>query len=310
MDISVVVPVYNVERYLKKCLDSILDQEFEGRIEVICVNDGSTDNSLQILEEYSKSSSKIVLINQENKGLSAARNTGLKNSKGKYIMFIDSDDYLKNNKVLTLLYNEIVTNDLDFVIADFEFDYEDKEKNYRIQRSEEIKNKIMAGRDFYDLGIKSKSIMSVVGNKLYKTEFLVENNLSFYEGIIYEDMEFTPKAYYLASKVKYIDEVIYMYRQREDSITTSNVNAKKLNSYLIVADSLNQFNKEYNSKILYQSELYMYVELIRKLKYLDDKTEVAKIKSGLANRKIVDKFIKSSELKYKLFGVLYYLRLI
>lgn len=309
MDISIIVPVYNVEAYLKECLNSLLNQDFNGEYEIICVNDGSTDNSIEILKEYEKTNDKIVLVDQKNKGLSGARNTGFKNAKGKYIMFLDSDDYLKHNKVISLLYEEVEKNSLDFVVADFEYDYEEKSKNYRIQRSESIKNKVMNGREFFDLGIKTKSIMSVVWNKLYRRDFLEKNNLWFYEGIIYEDMEFTPRVYYLAPRVKYIDEVIVKYRQREGSIM-SGVNTKKMDNYLVVAESINSFNENYNSQTLYNFELYMYVTLIRKLKYLEDKTEVTKFKKKLEERNMVYKFLKSNKLKYKGFGLLYRLNLI
>lgn len=304
MDISIIVPVYNVENYLKECLNSLLNQDFDGEYEIVCVNDGSTDNSLIILKEYEKLNDKIVLIDQENKGLSGARNSGLKNAKGNYIMFLDSDDYLKNEKVLPLLYEEVEKNSLDFVVADFEYDYEDKSKNYRIKRSDRIKNKVMNGREFYDLGIKTKSIMSIVVNKLYRRDFLIKNNICFLENAIYEDMEFTPKVYYLANKVKYIDEVIYMYRQREGSIT-SNININNLDSYLIVGESLNQFNKNYKSNVLHNSELYMYINLIKKLKFLEDKNQINDLKQELKKRNIVSKFMKSNKFKYKVFGLLY-----
>ncbi len=309
MDISIIVPVYNVEAYLKECLNSLLNQDFNGEYEIVCVNDGSTDNSLNIIKEYQKTNDKIVLVDQKNKGLSGARNTGFKNAKGKYIMFLDSDDYLKNKKVLSKLYIEVEKYALDFVIADFEYDYEDKIKNYRIQRTDKIKDKVMNGREFYDLGIKTKSIMSVVWNKLYRRDFLEKNNLYFYEGIIYEDMEFTPRAYYLANRVKYVDEVAVTYRQREGSIMSS-VNVKKLDNYLVVAESINKFNKKYNSQILYNHELYMYVTLIRKLKNLEDKSEVIKFKDKLKERNVASKFMKSNMLKYKGFGLLYLLKLI
>ncbi|MBU5485766.1 glycosyltransferase [Clostridium sp. MSJ-11] len=309
MEISIIVPVYNVEKYLKECIDSLLDQDFKGQYEIVCVNDGSTDNSLEILKEYENINDKIVLVNQKNKGLSGARNAGFKNSKGKYVMFLDSDDYLKNNKVLSLIYDEIEKNNLDFVIADFEYDYEDKTKNYRKKRSESIKNKVMNGIEFYDLGIKTKSIMSVVWNKLYRKDFLEQKNLHFYEGIIYEDMEFTPRAYYLAKRIKYIDEVIVMYRQREGSIM-SDINIKKLDNYLLVAESLSQFNKDYNSKVLHNSELYMYVTLIKKLKYLKDKNEFNTLNSEIKEKRVVYKFMKSNKLKYKVFGLLYLANLV
>lgn len=303
MDISIIVPIYNVEVYLKDCIDYLLNQDFNGEYEIICVNDGSTDNSIEILKEYEKTNDKIVLVDQKNKGLSGARNTGFKNAKGKYIMFLDSDDYLKHNKVISLLYEEVEKNSLDFVVADFEYDYEEKSKNYRIQRSESIKNKVMNGRELFDLGIKTKSIMSVVWNKLYRRDFLEKNNLWFYEGIIYEDMEFTPRAYYLASRVKYIDEVVVMYRQREGSIMSS-FNTNKLDNYLTIAESLNDFNKKFNSNALNNYELYIYVFLIRKLKQLRSTNQVDFIKNKLKQNKVIYRLIRSNKIKYKLFGIL------
>lgn len=308
--VSVIVPVYNVELYLKECIDSLLNQDFKGKYEVICVNDGSTDNSLEILKEYEVKSDKIVLIDQKNKGLSGARNTGFKNAKGKYIMFLDSDDYFKHNKVLSLLYNEIEKDNLDFVVADFEYSYEDKNKNYKIKRNPGIKNQVMTGKDFYDLGIKTKSIMSVVWNKLYKKEFLEKNNLYFYEGIIYEDMEFTPRAYYKAEKVKYIDETIIMYRQREGSIMSSGVNPNRLGDYLVIANSLNAFNQNYNSRTIHNSELYVYVSLLRKLRHVEDKKQVQGFRIKVKDAGLFRKCMKSNRLKYKMFGMLYLLKLV
>lgn len=308
MDISIIVPVYNVEKYLKDCLDSLLEQDFIGEYEIICINDGSIDNSLQILKEYEKTKKNIVVIDKINEGLSEARNTGMINAKGEYLMFLDSDDYLSNDKVLSLLFEEVKKGSLDFVVADFEYDYEDKVKNHRQYRVEKIKNMVMTGRQLYDIGIRTTSITSVVWNKLYKREFLYKNNLYFYKGIIHEDMEFTPKVYYLASRVKYIDEVIVMYRQRDGSIM-SKVNNDKLDDYLLIADSVCQFNKSYNSDTLNNVELYMYVSLIRKFKFIDD-GEVLKLKNIIKEKNIMSKFFKSSRLKYKVFGLLYVLNLI
>jgi glycosyltransferase involved in cell wall biosynthesis len=309
MDISIIVPVYNVEKYLKCCLDSLINQKFEGQYEIICVNDGSTDNSLEILKEYKRNNPKITVINQENRGLGGARNTGIKNAKGKYIIFVDSDDYLKNNNGLTLMYNEAEKENLDIIVADFEYDFEDKNKNYRKRRNECIKSKVMTGREFYDLGIKTKSIMSVVWNKLYRRDFIIKNNLFFIEGVLYEDMEFTPKAYYLAERVKYIDKVIYMYRQREGSIM-SNKNVNRIDDYFIIADSLNEFNKKFNSYTLLQAELYIYVTIIRKLKYIDDTDVKNSYKLKLRKRNIQSKFLYSNKLKYKIFIILYMLGII
>ena len=115
--ISVVVPVYNVEQYLKKCLDSIIKQKYNN-LEIIIVNDGSTDNSQKICQEYVKKDKRIKLITQKNQGLSAARNTGIDNAHGKYISFVDSDDYL-DLEFINELYNTIIENKSDISACDF-----------------------------------------------------------------------------------------------------------------------------------------------------------------------------------------------
>ena len=113
----------------------------------------------------------------------------------------------------------------------------------------------------------------------------------------------------MADKVKYIDEVIYMYRQREGSIMSS-VNMKNLESYLVVAKNLNQFNKKYDSEVINNSELYMYVSLIRKLKYLKNKNDINKLRNKLKETNLAQKFLNSNKLKYKIFGLLYLFKLV
>ena len=115
--ISIIIPVYNVEDYLSQCLDSVLSQDFDD-FEVICVNDGSTDNSLIILEKYAKLDSRIKIISQINGGLGSARNTGLKHANGEYVMFIDSDDYISEGSLKKIYYNA-VSNNSDIVIFEF-----------------------------------------------------------------------------------------------------------------------------------------------------------------------------------------------
>lgn len=115
--ISVIMPVYNVENYIEKCLDSVCNQSFKD-LEIICVNDGSTDNSLKLLEDYAKRDSRIKIITQENGGIGHARNTGLKNATGEYVLFVDSDDFLCENSLDELYYN-INSNNSDLVIFKF-----------------------------------------------------------------------------------------------------------------------------------------------------------------------------------------------
>lgn len=124
--ISIIVPVYNVEKYLDRCVQSILIQSFK-RFELILVNDGSTDNSFEICQKYRKKDSRVILISQENKGLSAARNTGLNNAHGDYICFIDSDDFIEKD-YLKLLLNNLKSNNADISICEY-FSSNEKGKN-------------------------------------------------------------------------------------------------------------------------------------------------------------------------------------
>ena len=309
MDISIIIPVYNVEKYLENCIDSVLFQDFIGNYEIICINDGSKDNSLKILQSYKNKVTNMVIIDQKNKGLSAARNVGINNSKGEYIMFLDSDDYLKNKNVLSLMYNEVKNNNLDFVLMDFEYDYEDKGRNFRKKRNIAIKNKVMDGKEFFNIGLKTKSIMSVVWNKLYSRKFILENNLFFVEGILYEDEEYTPRAYYLANRVKYLDKVGIMYRQREGSIMSSNQNKDKIiKDQIIIADSLRKFNKQYKSMTLLNLELFKYVDIIRVIDSIDNKNKKYRYKLIIKERKIFSQFLKSNKFKYKIFGIIYFMK--
>ena len=248
MKISIVLPVYNVENYLKRCLDSIMNQDIGVSYEVICINDGSTDNSKDILDLYQTKYSNIRVINQENKGLSYSRNKGILECNGKYIIFIDSDDYLLDMDCIQTMYNECELNNLDFIFADFKYTFDDNTKDFDIKRDSNFVNKIMSGKEFYDIGIKTKSIMSVVWNKLYRKDFIIKNNLFFIEGIYYEDMDFTPKAFFLAERVKHLDKVIYAYVQRDGSIMNSKQRKIRINDYLEILHSLYNFNTIYNDK--------------------------------------------------------------
>ena len=129
--VSVIVPVYNVEKYLKDCLNSVINQTLED-IEIICVNDGSTDNSLAILEDYAKKDSRIKIINQKNKGLSGARNTGMKHVQGEYILFLDSDDWLKEDALSELYWSHLDDN-LDMLFFQT-VDYYEEDGRYELNQ--------------------------------------------------------------------------------------------------------------------------------------------------------------------------------
>lgn len=236
MKFSIIIPVYNVEQYLTKCLDSVVNQTYNDEYEVICVNDGSTDSSLAILEEYAEKYGIIKIINQENRGLSEARNTGLRQAKGKYIWFVDSDDWIEDD-ALNILHKKI--NDEDIVCFNGRRYFEDG----RTETPDEgIEISDLSGWEYYNkYALQHRKFHFVcVVLRVYKRDFLLENNLFFEPGIYHEDNLFTPIALYYAIKIKSIPDTLYQYRIRKNSIT-QNINFKRITDIITIANRLAEF---------------------------------------------------------------------
>ena len=220
--VSVIVPVYNVEKYLRDCLDSVVNQTLED-IEIICVNDGSTDNSLAILEDYAEKDSRIRIINQENKGLGGARNTGLYNANGEYISFIDSDDWIEPN-TFEESYNMSKDLDLDMLMFQMKFfNMETEEYSENQNTNIEVIDNSFSGtvfnyKDVFDVLFK---IPHNSVNKLYKYSFLKDMKFKFLEGAYYEDLASFFPLFLEAKKVSILKKQFYIYRIRSESITTS-----------------------------------------------------------------------------------------
>lgn len=222
VEISVVVPVFNVEKYLSECLDSIINQTFKD-IEILCINDGSTDNSLNILNKYMEIDNRIKIINQENSGLGASRNRGMELAKGKYIFFIDSDDYIELNTLMEL-YEICENKELDFVICQV--------KNYDEENGEFFTS------DYFDMPILSKTVQDnvfnykdvsnilpninvVAWNKLYNLNFIKKSGARFSEDLIFEDNVFFWNLLFSAARIYFYQKYLYIYRRRVSSITSS-----------------------------------------------------------------------------------------
>ena len=227
--ISVLIPVYNVEDYLKECLDSVCSQSFKD-IEIICVNDGSSDDSLNILKNYSDVDSRIRIISQRNKGLGAARNNALKHANGKYIYFLDSDDYI-DLKTLEILYNNALSNDSDIVL--YKFRIFDDNKNVHSRHEEYKIDEIFGDIDYSNFVFSCKDVKKHVLNtafsaclKLYKKEFLdLWDDLYFPEGLSFEDIVFHVKVMIRASKISFVPNSFYYYRSNLKSILNFSFNA-------------------------------------------------------------------------------------
>ena len=227
--ISVVIPIYNVEKYLKKCIESVINQTYKN-LEIILVNDGSTDNSKNIIDEYSLIDNRIKVINKKNGGLSDARNVGIEIAKGDYIAFLDSDDWIELN-MYEKLYSYIKQENADIVQCSYQEVYNEEVNNQKIK--EEIK--LISGKDsLYNLSGENHGKTVVVWNKIYKRELF--NDIRFPKGKYHEDEFTTYKLLYKANKIVDLNLPLVYYRQRDGSIMNSKFNIKRL-------DALEAFNE-------------------------------------------------------------------
>lgn len=220
--ISFIIPVFNVEKYLKTCIESILLQNIEK--EIIIINDGSTDNSLNIAKDIQKRTDCIKIFSKKNGGLSSARNLGIEKASGQYIWFVDSDDFIPSHPTIASnLYKEAINNNLDIVRGVYSIYNEatNKYNNNNIERSYPFANQVLTGADFLKSSLDCQCYEVVAWLGLYKREFLLKHDLKFTENITYEDHEFMLRVL-LTDKCKamLINQNIYTYRLRKSSITT------------------------------------------------------------------------------------------
>jgi len=220
--ISIIVPVYKVEDYLEKCIKSILAQSLTN-LELILIDDGSPDKCGEICDSYADKDSRINVVHKRNEGLSAARNTGLDIAKGKYIGFIDSDDWIDSNMYETLL-ALLVDNNADIAQCEFIKSYNEEEIIDNSEKKNfEIFNNVESLVNLYN----EKAISTVViWNKLYKRSLF--ENIRFPKGKIHEDEFTTHKLLYKSKKLVYTDKTFYYYRQNPTSIMNSKFNKKRL----------------------------------------------------------------------------------
>lgn len=300
--ISVIVPVYNVEKWLNMCIDSILAQSYKN-LEIILVNDGSTDKSKDICDSYSKKDNRVRVLNIKNSGQSVARNIGLKEAKGDYILFIDSDDYISDKAIIEKFINILDSNNYDFIYTSYcRFEDGNEEKITEILpinlTNDEIKNK--EGKDILVDLLNKNSFHHAPYLKVCRKEFILNNKLFFREGYYHEDAEWTFKVFYYAKKIFIYDKPWYMRRMRENStITSRNESAicKKLCDRLIIADDLIKFfEKENASKVIIDDLVRMYWGDLMITRGVKEKDNIKKCTKVIASTKNV--LNKSSVKKY------------
>lgn len=236
--VSVIIPVYNGETYLKECLDSVIRQSF-SHWEMICINDGSTDGSLRILEDFARMDDRIRVFSQENQGLSVTRNNGMQHAQGDYILFLDCDDRLRQD-TLACLTERAIRDQLDILYFDgdifFDDGFEAGEQFDGYRRLYHTKPPIpgtVSGAQMFRMLYESKSYRSSACLQLLRRAFLQETGIVFYPGILYEDNIFTLKTMLSAMRTGNYSESFYERRMRSDSIVTQSKDYRHLRSYVI-----------------------------------------------------------------------------
>ena len=233
--ISVIIPVYNVETYLRECVDSVLNQTYQN-FEIILVDDGSTDSSGKICDEYVEKDERITVIHQKNGGLSVARNTGLSEVNGDYVYFLDSDDYITRGAFETLLViAEKDNSDIVFFDAVSFADTDD----FTVKQNYIRKSKYTAdtGYNVFESMTQNNEYHSAVPLLLIKRNFLLESKIRFIPEILHEDMIFTYQLFCKASAISQCTEALYYRRYRKNSIMTSAKSKKHFTSCVVVYEN-------------------------------------------------------------------------
>ena len=262
IDISVIVPVYNVEDYLSECVDSLINQH-DIHLEILLIDDGSTDRSGVIADQYAQQNSCIQVIHQENGGLSAARNTGLELAQGEYIAFVDSDDWIREGS-LKLLYNTASKHQADVMMGNLQYYHQDgSNKNPFNAVPEKLLHTLLSGKEGFSELIKSGAYTPMVWNYIYRLDYIKHLQIRFEEGIIHEDELWTSLVLCQASRMVISDVEFYYYRQRDGSITNVSNSIKRLNSLLCVANRLMEFSIQFNFTDDGAWKNWLYVNIFR-----------------------------------------------
>lgn len=271
--VSIIIPIYNPGNLLENCLNSIKNQTIED-IEIICVDDGSNDGSLNILKEYGKYDSRFKVIHQENLGAGTARNNGIKHACGEYILFVDSDDFIEKN-TCEILYGTAEKFGSDLILFDA-VRHRESEKNLNLIYFSKNNSVDFNNFSFNYNFVKDKvfdGYYGVIWNKFYKSSFIKENNIIFPKHKIYNDVEFHIKSLILANKIAYLPKILYHYnRIGQNSIQTSFISTPTAFVFFDVLDGIINFLNEKNifSEFKYDFINFSIFELRNKLESIAD----------------------------------------
>ncbi len=303
MKVSVIVPVFNVSDYIVKCIDSLVNQTLKD-IEIIIVNDGCKDDSIKkVLDNFDDS--RIVIVYKENGGQASARNSGVRYARGKYLFFLDGDDFL-DTKALEVMYNEASKKNLDIVYCDYYLYYNDKEIA------------AVSNNPFYDKNNPKSVILGMPGPvcKLIKKELYLKEKIKFLEGHFYEDLAIMPYLMATSNNISVLDEPFYYYVQRIGSTMNKNSYDTRFEDIFDVVEHLKNKFIESKKDIEYHDELeFIYIEhllhgaSLRFIDYKEGRESIKKIsqimKTEYPNWKN-NKYYKLTDKKYKIYCSLFY----
>ena len=297
--VSIIVPVYDIEEYLVECIESILAQTWK-HFEIILVDDGSTDSSGKMCDEYAEKYNCIFVIHKKNGGLSSARNAGIDVARGNYLAFIDSDDVVHPDYLRELV-NIVEKENADLVACDFCVG-----TSCQWGETSEIKYDIRRDEDVLERMNDNDVVVTVAWNKLYHAKFFKEYSLRYPEGKIHEDMFLTPQILHCTNKMVITNQKLYFYRQRKNSIMNSSFSIKQLDSLEAIEFRIALFTK-WDKKELQIKEYESYIrkakELYRKMKNGEEEEyeqEKKKIKMKMLNILKEKKVFYLLNWKYKI----------
>lgn len=299
MTLSIIIPVYNVEPFVEKCIRSCEAQDVsKDDYEIVVVNDGSKDNSLDVVNRVANEFENIRVFSQANAGLSAARNTGMREAKGEYYMFVDSDDWIAENCLAKLIEKlRMERPDALAICAANVLNGEDKRRQSYPDETP------ISGRDLLVKGVSPCAPFSI-----WSADFFKKFKLTFFEGIFHEDSEFTPRAYYLADKVSLTNDIIYYVRQNPNSITRSANPKKSFDLVNVVCPHLSEFSKCVDARYQYLFHDMLSMYLNNALFNIVDTSKDNQQKLNEAiynNRRLYMHLRRSTIFKYRLEFVLF-----
>lgn len=270
MKVSVIIPIYKVEEYLRECVDSVISQTYSN-IEIILVDDGSPDACPRICDEYASKDERVVVIHKENGGVSSARNAGIKRASGEYLMFLDGDDWLKNKYAIEIISSRIKLTNPDVLSFNFEKVYDSgkrivyfsKQKSMPVNIDTEDSLKYIKKNDIW---------ISSACNKVIKHEFFSSGEIYFRHGITSEDIDWSLRLLICTKINDFISDVIFCYRQRNESLSNK-ISAKKVEVLIKNIEFCLEFEKKTfdNKKNLIRSYIsYQYGTLLANISTIDD----------------------------------------